>query len=79
MVPVEEEENAATPPAASEACSGLAEQEERAPTTSASQHGECAAPTVEIVISPWEQSYVMYDFVTTFFLSEIVINPFITT
>ena len=56
MVPVEEEENAATPPAASEACSGLAEQEERTPTTSASQHGEYAAPTFEIVISQWEQS-----------------------
>ena len=51
MVPVEEKENVATPPAASEACSGLAEQEERAPTTSASQHGEYAAPTFEIVIS----------------------------
>jgi hypothetical protein len=49
---IKEEENAATPPSASEACSGLAEQEERAPTTSASQHGECVAPAVEIVGSP---------------------------
>ncbi|RLN03539.1 hypothetical protein C2845_PM13G02880 [Panicum miliaceum] len=53
MVAVKEEENAATPPAASEACSGLAaEQEERAPNASASQHGECVAPAVEIVVAP---------------------------
>jgi len=54
MVPVKEEENAATPAAASEA-DGTLKQEANSATTSASQ-GECAAPTsapaVEIVVSP---------------------------
>ena len=50
MVPAKEEENAATPLAASEAYSWLVEQEERAPTTSDSQHGGCVAPAVEIVV-----------------------------